>query len=78
MSVSEALPSGRAAVLRMQLARVAEEFDKCESLRDLKALSVEIRDIHRELDELEPPAVQRPKTPLDELNERRESKRKTG
>lgn len=78
MDVSDALTSGRAAVLRAQLARVAQEFDRCESLRDLKALSVEIRDIHRELDELEPPVAQRAKTPLDELNERRNSRRKTG
>lgn len=77
MSVADSLGDGRAAVLRAQLQRVAAEFDNCESLRDLKALSVEIRDIHRELDELEPPVVQRAKTPLDELNERRRS-RKTG
>lgn len=78
MTVSDALTSGRAAVLRAQLARVAKEFDTCESLRDLKALSVEIRDIHRELDELAPPVVQKAKTPLDELNERRQSRTKAG
>jgi hypothetical protein len=78
MSVSDALPDGRAAVLRAQLKRVVAEFDTCESLRDLKALSVEIRDLHRELDEVEPPKVEKAKTALDELNERRESKRKTG
>lgn len=77
MTVSDALDSGRAATLRALLRDVVRRYDETESARDAKALAVEIRDIMGELDELEPPVVQKPKTPLDELRAKREA-RKTG
>ena len=76
MSVSEANGTGREAVLRALIARLTAEFDACESLRDLKAISVEIREAYRELDELAPPVVEKPKTSLDEVRQRRESRLK--
>jgi len=77
MAVSDALDSGRAEVLRALLRDVTRRYDETESARDAKALAVEIRDIMSELDELEPPVVEKPKTPLDELRAKREA-RKTG
>ena len=77
MGVFDSLADGREAALRMQLERVAKEFDDCESLRDLKALSVELRDLQRELAEIEAPAVvNKPATGLDELRARREAKKR--
>lgn len=76
MSVSESLPDGRTATLLKLLERHAIEFDKCESLRDLKALSVEIREIRAELDALTPPKVEKPSTSLDEVRQRREERMK--
>lgn len=77
MSVSEKIPDGREAMLRAQIRRLAEAFDDCESLRDLKALSVELREANRELDEIKAPekASQGPQTGVDELRARREAKR---
>jgi hypothetical protein len=79
MSLSEALGEGRLAILRAQLERLTAEFDACDSLRDLKALSVEIREVNREIDELSggSAAVSAPASPLDELRRKR-AERKTG
>lgn len=77
MAVSDAVDSGRAEVLKALLKDVVRRYDETESARDAKALAVEIRDIMGELDELEPPVVEKPKTPLDELRAKREA-RKTG
>lgn len=75
MSVFDALASGREAAMRRQLERIAKEFDECESLRDLKALSVELRDLQRELAEIEvPDASDKPRTGIDELKARRDAK----
>lgn len=77
MSVFDALASGREVALRRQLDRIAKEFDECTSLRDLKALSVELRDLQRELAELEVPDESgKPLTGIDELRLRREARAK--
>lgn len=77
MSVFDALASGREAAMRRQLERIAKEFDACDSLRDLKALSVELRDLQRELAELEVPDESgKPLTGIDELRLRREARAK--
>ena len=77
MSVSSEVGNGRAAVLNALLVSNAEKYDGCESLRDAKALSVEIRDIVRELDEIEVPDVSdAPLTGIDELRARREARSK--
>lgn len=77
MAVSDAVDSGRVEVLKALLRDVTRRYDETESARDAKALAVEIREISAELDELEPPVVEKPKTPLDELRAKREA-RKTG
>ena len=77
MAVSDAVDSGRIEVLKALLRDVTRRYDETESARDAKALAVEIREISAELDELEPPVVEKPKTPLDELRAKREA-RKTG
>lgn len=77
MAVSDALSDGRAAVLKALLKDITRRYDESEHPRDAKALAVEIREISAELDELEPPVVEKPKTPLDELRAKREA-RKTG
>lgn len=77
MSVSSEIGNGRAAVLNALLVSNAEKYDGCESLRDAKALSVEIRDIVRELAELEVPDESgKPLTGIDELRLRREARAK--
>ena len=77
MAVSDALSDGRAAVLKALLNDITRRYDEAIHPRDAKALAVEIREISAELDELEPPVVDKPKTPLDELRAKREA-RKTG
>ena len=77
MAVSDALSDGRAAVLKALLKDITRRYEESEHPRDAKALAVEIREISAELDELEPPVVEKPKTPLDELRAKREA-RKTG
>lgn len=77
MSVFDALASGREVALRRQLDRIAKEFDECTSRRDLKALSVELRDLQRELAEFEVPDESgKPLTGIDELRLRREARAK--
>ena len=78
MAVSDAVDSGRVEVLKALLRDVTRRYDEVESARDAKALAVEIRDIMGELDELEPPVVEKAKTPLDEVRAKREAKEKTG
>lgn len=78
MSIKDAVDGGRTAALRALRDRLATEIDGCESSRDVAALSNRFQDVLREIDELEPPKVERPSTPLDELQRRRESNRKTG
>lgn len=77
MSVSSEVGNGRVAVLNALLVSNAEKYDGCESLRDAKALSVEIRDIVRELAEFEVPDESgKPLTGIDELRLRREARAK--
>lgn len=78
MSVAESLSCGRAELLKALLADITRRYDEAEYPRDAKALAVEIREISAELDELEPPVVEKPATPLDELRKRREGRKKTG
>lgn len=77
MAVSDALPEGRAALLKALLSDITRRYDENENPNYAKQLAVEIREISAELDELEPPVVEKPKTPLDELRAKREA-RKTG
>ena len=77
MAVSESVPEGRIAILKALLADITRRYDEAEYPRDAKALAVVIREISAELDELDPPVVEKPKTPLDELRAKREAK-KTG
>ena len=77
MSVSDSLDDGRVEVLKSLLRDITKRYDETIHPRDAKALAVEIREISAELDELEPPVVEKPKTPLDELRAKREA-RKTG
>lgn len=79
MAVSESVPEGRIAILKALLADITRRYDEAEYPRDAKALAVEIREISADLDELEPPVVVKPKTPLDEVRAKREAKeQKTG
>lgn len=78
MSLSESVSSGRIASLEALRDRLAREIDGCESSRDVAALSNRFQDVLREIDELRPPVVEKPSTPLDELRARRETARKTG
>lgn len=78
MAVFDAIDSGRAEVLKALLRDVVRRYDETDSPRDAKALAVEIRDIMTELDELEPPVIEKAKTPLDEVRAKREAKKKTG
>lgn len=59
------------------LADITRRYDENENPNYAKQLAVEIREISAELDELDPPVVEKPKTPLDELRAKREAK-KTG
>ena len=77
MAVSDALPKGRAALLKALLADITRRYDENENPNYAKQLAVEIREISAELDELEPPVIEKPTTPLDELRAKREA-RKTG
>lgn len=77
MAVSDALPEGRAALLKALFVDITRRYDENENPNYAKQLAVEIREISAELDELEPPVVEKPKTPLDELRAKREA-RKTG
>ena len=77
MSVSDSLDEGRIEILKALLKDITKRYDEAIHPRDAKALAVEIREISAELDELEPPVVEKPKTPLDELRAKREA-RKTG
>lgn len=78
MAVSDALPDGRAAVLKALLKDITRRYDETENPNYAKQLAVEIREISAELDELEPPVVVKPKTALDEVRAKREAKKKTG
>lgn len=78
MSLAESVSSGRIASLEALRDRLAQEIDGCESSRDVAALSNRFQDVLREIDELRPPVVEKPSTPLDELRARRETARKTG
>lgn len=78
MAVFDALDDGRAETLRALLRDVVRRYDATEDPKDAKALAVEIRYIMTELDELEPPVVEKAKTPLDELRAKREAQKKTG
>lgn len=77
MSVSDAVSGGREAVLKALLIANAAKYDECESLRDAKALSLEIRDTVRELAEFEVADESgKPLTGIDELRLRREARAK--
>lgn len=77
MSVSDAISGGREAVLKALLVSNAEKYDGCDSLRDAKALSLEIRDTVRELAEFEVPDESgKALTGIDELRLRREARAK--
>ena len=78
MVVSDALPDGRIAVLKALLKDITRRYDENENPNYAKQLAVEIREIAAELDELEPPVVEKAKTPLDEVRAKREAKKKTG
>ena len=78
MSLSEEAPKGRLAGLVALRDKLAAEIDGCESSRDVAALANRFQDVLREIEELELPAMAKPKTPLDELNSRRQAKAKTG
>lgn len=85
MTMFEAAQEGRLASLRALRDRVAREIDDADPatqgvtvLTALAALSNRYQDILREIDALDPPVVVRKKTPLDELAERRDAKRRTG
>lgn len=75
MAVSGEVGNGRAAILNALLVDTLARLDACEDDRSAKALSVEAREIMAELDELQPPQQQKPKTALDELRKRREAKK---
>lgn len=76
MTVSDAVDEGRVELLKALLRDITERYDEAEYPRDAKALAVEIREISAELDELDPPKVEKPKTPLDELRARREARKR--
>lgn len=78
MSLSEEAPKGRLQGLVALRDRLAQEIDGCESSRDVAALSNRFQDVLREIDELSAPLLEKPKTPLDELNARRQVRSKTG
>lgn len=79
MSLSEAAPNGRLAGLLALRDRLAREIDLCESARDVAALSRQFTDVLVQISELQPDEVVKPKTALDELKKRRESRsKKTG
>ena len=78
MAVSDSLSSGRADLLKALLKDITRRYDENENPNYAKQLAVEIREIAAELDELEPPVVEKAKTPLDEVRAKREAKKKTG
>lgn len=78
MGVYEEIENGRAAMLDAIIRKLAINFDECESNRDLKAISVELREASREYEEIKAPeaSTNEPKTGVDELRARRERKLK--
>ena len=78
MAVSDSLSSGRANLLKALLEDITRRYDENENPNYAKQLAVEIREIAAELDELDPPVIEKAKTPLDELRAKREAQKKTG
>ena len=74
MSLSEEAPKGRLAGLVALRDRLARELDECESARDVAALANRFTDVLAQIEELDPAAVVKPATPLDELRARRQAK----
>jgi len=79
LSVYGEIENGREAMLLAQIQKLSLAFDECESNRDLKALSVELRAAIAEYEEIKAPEKAKdgaPKTGVDELRARREQKLK--
>ena len=77
MTLADAARISRVEALEALRDRLAEEIDKCESARDIAALSNRFQDCLRELAEIAPEQTEKPLTDLDELRAKREA-RKTG
>ena len=67
--VREAVPDGRVATLQAMRDVVATAVDTCESSRDLPALTRQLADVLRQLEELAPPVVE--VDDVDEIAQRR-------
>lgn len=77
MDITSAAASGsRIAALEALRDRLAVELDKCESARDVAALSNRFQDCLREISELRPEVTEKPSTSLDEVRKRREARLK--
>lgn len=72
MSVSDAVNSGRVAILEALRARLAAEIDGCENAKDLPALVLRLTDVVEQLDSM-PTSEQ--VSAADEIAERRASRR---
>lgn len=72
MSVSDAIDSGRAAILEALRSRLAAEIDGCENAKDLPALVLRLTDVVEQLDSM-PTSEQ--VSAADEIAERRASRR---
>ena len=62
--VSEAAPDGRLATLQAMRDTLASAVDQCYSYRDLPALTRQLADVLRQIEDLAPPAVE-----VDEVDE---------
>lgn len=71
-AVRDAIGVGRVATLEAMRDTLAAHIDGCESSRDLPALTRQLADVLRQLDELAPPVVEVDK--VDEIAQRRASR----
>lgn len=79
MSIADAALESRIAALEALRNRLAVELDRCESARDIAALSNRFQECLRDLAELKPDVIEKPATSLDEVRQRREARvKKTG
>lgn len=76
MSLSEEAPKGRLAGLIALRDRLAVEVDRCESARDVAALSRQFTDVLLQIDELSVNTESAPKTGKDMLEQRRKDRAK--
>ena len=67
--VREAVPEGRVATLQAMRDVLATAVDTCESPRDLPALTRQLADVLRQLEDLAPPSVE--VDDVDEIAQRR-------